>query len=125
MYAWETGPVDDVALLLLCGEGEFKVRKSVLASYPSLTTGPQYIADSTSIDRKIRFQVPGKTAVALKHLRTRLASVLALQFRGEPLTESQILWKELAEMVLAKVKPVVEDESRSRSGTVVIVNPYN
>lgn len=26
MYAWETGPVDDLALLLLCGEPDFKVR---------------------------------------------------------------------------------------------------
>ena len=25
LYAWETGPVDDLALLLLCGEAEFKV----------------------------------------------------------------------------------------------------
>lgn len=25
MYAWETGPVDDLALLLLCGDAEFKV----------------------------------------------------------------------------------------------------
>ncbi|THH02832.1 hypothetical protein EW026_g81 [Hermanssonia centrifuga] len=26
MYAWETGPADDISLLLLCGEAEFKVR---------------------------------------------------------------------------------------------------
>lgn len=26
MYAWETAPVDDLALLLLCGEPDFKVR---------------------------------------------------------------------------------------------------
>lgn len=25
LYAWETGPIDDVPLLLLCGEPEFKV----------------------------------------------------------------------------------------------------
>ena len=25
MYAWEVGPVDDLALLLLCGEPDFKV----------------------------------------------------------------------------------------------------
>lgn len=25
LYAWETGPVDDVALMLLCGECDFKV----------------------------------------------------------------------------------------------------
>ena len=26
LYAWETGPVEDMALLLLCGDTEFKVR---------------------------------------------------------------------------------------------------
>lgn len=25
LYAWETGPVDDMAMLLLCGEADFKV----------------------------------------------------------------------------------------------------
>lgn len=25
LYAWETGPVEDMALLLLCGEADFKV----------------------------------------------------------------------------------------------------
>lgn len=25
MYAWETGPVDDLALVLLCGDADFKV----------------------------------------------------------------------------------------------------
>jgi len=25
LYAWETGPVDDISLLLLCGECDFKV----------------------------------------------------------------------------------------------------
>lgn len=33
LYAWETGPVDDLALMLLCGECEFKVRWS-LSPYP-------------------------------------------------------------------------------------------
>ncbi len=25
LYAWETGPVDDVAIALLCGDADFKV----------------------------------------------------------------------------------------------------
>jgi len=25
MYAWETGPIDDLPIVLLCGESEFKV----------------------------------------------------------------------------------------------------
>jgi ATP-dependent RNA helicase DHX29 len=55
--------------------------------------------------------MPGKTAVALKHLRQHLGSLLAVQFRGVPFTETQVLWKELAEMVLAKIK--VDSESPS------------
>ncbi len=27
LYAWETGPVEDMALLLLCGDAEFKVSR--------------------------------------------------------------------------------------------------
>jgi ATP-dependent RNA helicase DHX29 len=121
MYAWETGPVDDIAMLLLCGESEFKVGSLSQSLYSGAQSWNhrQYISDSTSIDRKIRFQIPGKTAVALKHLRSRLASVLALQFRNQPLTESQILWKELAEMILAKVKPT---ENGTRNTPVVIVS---
>lgn len=31
LYAWETGPVDDTSMLLLCGECDFKVRTQLLA----------------------------------------------------------------------------------------------
>ncbi|KAJ3995009.1 P-loop containing nucleoside triphosphate hydrolase protein [Lentinula boryana] len=90
LYAWETGPVDDMAMLLLCGEVDFKL-----------------ISNAAFIDRKIKFQVAPKTNIALKFLRTQLASLLGYQFRGKILTESQILWNELALMVLGKVK--IED----------------
>ncbi|KAG7450382.1 uncharacterized protein BT62DRAFT_916822 [Guyanagaster necrorhizus] len=92
LYAWETTPVDDLAILLLCGESEAKL-----------------ISDSLFIDRKIKFRVPPKTNIALKHLRTQLAAVLAQQFRGKVLNESQILWNDMALSVLGKVK--VEDEN--------------
>ncbi|KAE9410966.1 HA2-domain-containing protein [Gymnopus androsaceus JB14] len=90
LYAWETGPVDDMAMLLLCGEADFKL-----------------ISNSAFIDRKVKFQIAPKTNIALKILRTQLASLLAYQFRGKILTESHILWNELALMVLGKVK--IED----------------
>ncbi|KAJ4486298.1 P-loop containing nucleoside triphosphate hydrolase protein [Lentinula aciculospora] len=90
LYAWETGPVDDMAMLLLCGEVDFKL-----------------ISNAAFIDRKVKFQVAPKTNTALKFLRTQLASSLAYQFRGKILTESQILWNELAMMVLGKIK--IED----------------
>ncbi|KAG1854088.1 P-loop containing nucleoside triphosphate hydrolase protein [Suillus tomentosus] len=40
MYAWETGPIDDLALVLLCGESKFKIQANML-----------------SIDQKIRYQL--------------------------------------------------------------------
>ncbi|RDB29553.1 putative helicase C15C4.05 [Hypsizygus marmoreus] len=97
LYAWETGPVDDMAMMLLCGECDFKL-----------------ISDSAFIDRKIKFRVAPKANVALKFLRSQLGSLLAHQFRGKTLTESQILWNEIALMVLGKVK-VEADPSEQRS----------
>ncbi|KAG6911865.1 hypothetical protein DXG01_000112 [Tephrocybe rancida] len=92
LYAWETGPVDDMAMLLLCGECDFKL-----------------ISDSAFIDRKIKYRIPPKSNIALKFLRTQLWSLLAHQFRGKPLTESQILWNEIAMLVLGKVKLEAEE----------------
>ncbi|KAF8832459.1 hypothetical protein HHX47_DHR1001422 [Lentinula edodes] len=90
LYAWETGPVDDMAMLLLCGEVDFKL-----------------ISNAAFIDRKVKFQIAPKTNIALKFLRTQLTSLLSYQFRGKILTESHIFWNELALMVLGKVK--IED----------------
>ncbi|KAK0506080.1 P-loop containing nucleoside triphosphate hydrolase protein [Armillaria luteobubalina] len=100
LYAWETTPVDDLAILLLCGESEAKL-----------------ISDSFSIDRKIKFRVAPKTNIALKHLRTQLATVLSQQLRGKVLNESQILWNEMALSVLGKVK--VEDENEVSISIIV------
>ena len=43
MYAWETGPVEDMALLLLCGDAEFKVRH--LGCYPFIIGADPAAAD--------------------------------------------------------------------------------
>ncbi|KAJ7925913.1 P-loop containing nucleoside triphosphate hydrolase protein [Mycena leptocephala] len=87
LYAWETGPVDDVALVLLCGDADFKL-----------------VSNAVFIDRKVKFQVSPKCNMALKFLRTHLASILAQQFRTRPLTESQVLWSDIAISVLRKEK---------------------
>jgi ATP-dependent RNA helicase DHX29 len=94
MYAWETGPIDDLAIVLLCGESEFKVHSNML-----------------SIDRKIRYQLAPKANVALKILRQHLTAILALQLRGKPLTESQVLWYDLATAALGKMKLETGDDS--------------
>ncbi|KAJ7361605.1 P-loop containing nucleoside triphosphate hydrolase protein [Mycena albidolilacea] len=85
LYAWETGPVDDVALVLLCGDADFKL-----------------VSNAAFIDRKVKFQVPPKCNIALKFLRTHLASILAQQFRNRPLTETAVHWNEIATSVLSK-----------------------
>ncbi|KAJ6604782.1 P-loop containing nucleoside triphosphate hydrolase protein [Mycena vulgaris] len=87
LYAWETGPVDDLAMLLLCGDADFKL-----------------VSNTAFIDRKIKYQVSPKCNIALKFLRTHLASILALQFRNKPLMESQVLWNQIAASVLGKEK---------------------
>ncbi|KAG6888975.1 hypothetical protein C0995_004614 [Termitomyces sp. Mi166 len=93
LYAWETGPVDDMAMLLLCGECDFKL-----------------VSESAVIDRKIKFKIPPKSNIALKFLRAQLWSLLAYQFRGKTMTESQLLWNEIAMLVLGKVKLVAGDQ---------------
>ncbi|OAX44745.1 P-loop containing nucleoside triphosphate hydrolase protein [Rhizopogon vinicolor AM-OR11-026] len=87
MYAWETGPIDDLAIVLLCGESEFKLASNML-----------------SVDRKIRYQLTPKANVALKILRQHLTTILAQQLRGRPLTEPQVLWYDLAIAALGKIK---------------------
>ncbi|RDX56021.1 P-loop containing nucleoside triphosphate hydrolase protein [Lentinus brumalis] len=103
LYAWETGPVEDMALLLLCGDAEFKL-----------------MADSASIDRKVRFRISPKASIALKHLRSNLSSILAAQFRTRSLTESQLRWNEIAMMILGKVK--LEGPPQLQDGVTLIIN---
>ncbi|CAL1696117.1 unnamed protein product [Somion occarium] len=105
LYAWETGPVDDLALLLLCGEAEFKL-----------------MADTVLIDRKVKFRIEPKASVALKFLRNQLGQLLATQFRAKPLTESQVLWSEMAMKVLGKVKPK-DPDAKQETVTVVVNRP--
>ena len=78
------------------------------------------MADSAAIDRKIRFRIPPKVSIALKLLRTHLASILAAQFRTRQLTESQIRWNELAMMILGKVK--LEGPPQLQDGVTLVVN---
>ena len=75
------------------------------------------IADTASIDRKIRFCVAPKTNVALKILREQLSNVLAQQYQGKALTRAQEAWKELGLLALSKTK-IKED--RDNSNDVVV-----
>ncbi|TRM65724.1 P-loop containing nucleoside triphosphate hydrolase protein [Schizophyllum amplum] len=96
LYVWETSPVDDMAIALLCGDHDFKLT-----------------ANSFFIDRKIRFCVEPKVNMAIKVLRSQLASNLSQQLRGKRLVGTQVQWQELAMMVLGKTK--FEDEDGQKS----------
>ena len=69
------------------------------------------IADTASIDRKIRFCVPPKANVALKILREQLSNVLAQQYQGKTLTREQEVWKELGLLALSKTKIIQEKDN--------------
>ncbi|OCF41878.1 DEAH box polypeptide 36 [Kwoniella heveanensis CBS 569] len=90
LYAWETGPVDDRALALLCGDvADFRIS-----------------ASSLQLDRKIRYHVAPKTAIAIKVLREQFAQVMSVRLRGKVLTEKQEKWFALG----LKCLQVPEDE---------------
>ncbi|KAG9124558.1 hypothetical protein FRC07_011145 [Ceratobasidium sp. 392] len=80
LYASETGPANDLALILLCGDCEFKVA-----------------SEQVIIDRKIKYRVTGKTALALKALKARLSSNMTLRLRAKKPdgTEGDV-WNSLA-----------------------------
>ncbi|KAI0051742.1 P-loop containing nucleoside triphosphate hydrolase protein [Auriscalpium vulgare] len=107
LYAWETGPVDDVALALVCGDCDFKARSLLMT-------------DMAFMDRKVKFRVPAKTNLALKQLRTHLATILANQLRRKPLSETQVLWLEMALAILGKVKPESDEKKQTTILEVVV-----
>nr|XP_019046467.1 DEAH box polypeptide 36 [Kwoniella bestiolae CBS 10118]OCF25397.1 DEAH box polypeptide 36 [Kwoniella bestiolae CBS 10118] len=94
LYAWETGPVDDKALALLCGDvADFRIP-----------------ASSLHLDRKIRYHVSPKTAIAIKLLREQFAAAMSTRLRGKKLTVSQEKWFELGMKCLRVA--VNEEEAR-------------
>lgn len=111
LYAWETGGVDDVAMLLLCGEIDTKVSLRILPLRTNISDDrvTQLIAESVALDRKVRFRVGGKTNLAVKYLRDQLSSILAAVMRGRALTDAQMRWYELAMLLMGRRKAVQED----------------
>ncbi|KAG1716543.1 hypothetical protein ID866_595 [Astraeus odoratus] len=93
LYAWEATPVDDLTILLVCGDIDFK-----LAS------------DSVVVDRRIRYRLTPKANVAMKILRRQLSNILTQKFNRKPLTESQNRWYEVAMNALGHPKQVPELE---------------
>ncbi|KIJ68314.1 hypothetical protein HYDPIDRAFT_24607 [Hydnomerulius pinastri MD-312] len=103
LYAWETAPMDDLAILLLCGECDIKL-----------------ISDTAIVDRKIKYRLIPKANVAMKILRNQLSNILAQKFRGKPLTASQAQWHELAMTALGRVK--LETEGDASASVKLVIN---
>ncbi|KAF9229432.1 P-loop containing nucleoside triphosphate hydrolase protein [Gyrodon lividus] len=102
LYAWETGPMDDLAILLLCGECDFKL-----------------ISDMAIVDRKIKYRLTPRANVAMKILRNQLSSISGQKFRGKPMTKSQVQWHELAMAALGKMKLDAEVDSSANVKLVI------
>ncbi|CCO28705.1 putative helicase C15C4.05 [Rhizoctonia solani AG-1 IB] len=81
LYASETGPASDLSLILLCGDCEFK---------PS--------SELAIVDRKLKYRVSGKTLLALKALKAKLASNMASRLRSKQAdtTSEGDIWSTLA-----------------------------
>jgi len=62
------------------------------------------LADTISIDRKLRFQVPPRVNLALKILREQLGNLLAQQYQGKVLSELHNFWKEIGLLAMGHVK---------------------
>jgi len=92
LYAWETGPVDDRALALFCGDNpDFKV---CLVETKELM--PQISATALHLDRSIKYHVHPRTAIALKALRQRMTNIMNATMRGKAMDESSTKWFNLA-----------------------------
>ncbi|KAF8584485.1 P-loop containing nucleoside triphosphate hydrolase protein [Ramaria rubella] len=103
LYAWETGPIDNMALVLLCGDSEVKLS-----------------SETVMLDRKIKFRVGPKACAALRHLRDQFTAILALKMRRMPITEAQERWYSLALTVLGRTTP--EEVFMNGTGPAMLVN---
>ena len=94
--------MNDHALLLLCGDVEFKVRPpSLFQVNTDETTTHQAAVGQIIVDRKLKFQVDAKTALAFKALRTHLSSALQVRLRGKAPSMKLEEWVQLAFDILS------------------------
>ena len=77
------------------------------------------MSNSVFIDRKIRFRITPKASIALKVLRAQIDSSLATQMRSKQLSDPQLLWNDIAMMVIGKEKPKEAKDSID-SATLII-----
>ena len=87
-HAYETSPVEDFAVALICGEAEFKMYAGVM------------ILDGN----RIRFSVDDwKTLIAIKILRTQIRHIIDQSFRypGRSLSQAQLSWLDIWQNIVS------------------------
>lgn len=77
------------------------------------------MSDTAIVDRKVKYRLTRRANTAVKILRTELSNILAQQFRGKPLTESQVEWHKLAMAALGRTK--LETEIEQSTSTKMMV----
>ena len=77
LYAWETAECDENALLLLCGDVEYKIASNTL-----------------TLDRKIRYRLPLRSLLAFKLLRQAFSAIVRdlVRHPGKQLSPVQQKW---------------------------------
>jgi hypothetical protein len=80
----------------------------------------QLLAESISLDKKIRYSIGPKASVALKYLRKQLAGTLATHLSGKPVVGSEAVWEDIAMAILGKLKP--EDTEKKAEKLKLVVN---
>ncbi|KAH7333960.1 P-loop containing nucleoside triphosphate hydrolase protein [Rhizoctonia solani] len=81
LYASETGPANDLSLILLCGDCEFKPASELVI-----------------VDRKLKYRVSGKNILVLKALKAKLASNMTVRLRSRQpdVTSEAEIWSTFA-----------------------------
>ena len=101
---WESGPVDDTAIALLCGDADIKLP-----------------ASSMVLDRKLKLHVPPKVAYSIKQLRAQYARLFQQQMKmpGRTLSGVDAEWWKL--VVQAISSPPDESIKKKQHATEITI----
>ncbi|KZT42570.1 P-loop containing nucleoside triphosphate hydrolase protein [Sistotremastrum suecicum HHB10207 ss-3] len=85
LYAWETSPIHELALLIFCGEADFKAYSKTLV-----------------LDHKLKFRLDPKTITAVIILREQMNAVINSHMRDMSLSEGLSQWLDVGLAVFSR-----------------------
>lgn len=102
---WETGPVDEAAVLLMCGN-------DIDIKYPARTY---------SLDKKIKVRLPSKSALALKTLRRNFLRVFdtAMKHPGHFESNQHEWWSILQDLIKTEPSELEQKAKEAESKLTV------